>query len=218
MKFTKLLVAAGIALSALGAQAQNLVTNGSFETQTNLAGSDLSRTNLDVRGWDIFPTLAGWQGVSDIELRKTGVAGNASEGNYFVELDTTANRSMWQDITASGVVTLTFDFMARIKTGATNGLSYSFGDVGAPVVSVLNNASGGINPNAWSTFTDTFNFGSTTSTKRLTFYSTSVSDSYGASLDNVSVTAVPEVETYAMMLAGLGLMGSIARRRKAKNA
>jgi PEP-CTERM motif len=32
------------------------------------------------------------------------------------------------------------------------------------------------------------------------------------------VTAVPETETYAMMLAGLGLMGTIARRRKNKNA
>ena len=35
----------------------------------------------------------------------------------------------------------------------------------------------------------------------------------------VSVTAVPEPETYAMMLAGLGLIGAIARRRnKAKAA
>lgn len=34
----------------------------------------------------------------------------------------------------------------------------------------------------------------------------------------VSVTAVPEPETYAMMLAGLGLIGAIARRRKAKQA
>ena len=32
------------------------------------------------------------------------------------------------------------------------------------------------------------------------------------------VSAVPEPETYAMMLAGLGLMGAIARRRKAKQA
>jgi hypothetical protein len=31
--------------------------------------------------------------------------------------------------------------------------------------------------------------------------------------DNFAVSAVPEVETYAMMLAGLGLMGTIARRR-----
>ncbi|MDD5364147.1 MAG: PEPxxWA-CTERM sorting domain-containing protein, partial [Gallionellaceae bacterium] len=27
-------------------------------------------------------------------------------------------------------------------------------------------------------------------------------------------TGVPEPETYAMMLAGLGLMGTVARRRK----
>jgi hypothetical protein len=33
-----------------------------------------------------------------------------------------------------------------------------------------------------------------------------------------SVTAVPEVETYAMMLAGLGLMGTIARRRNKNKA
>lgn len=32
------------------------------------------------------------------------------------------------------------------------------------------------------------------------------------------VTAVPEPETYALMLAGLGLMATVARRRKAKQA
>lgn len=34
----------------------------------------------------------------------------------------------------------------------------------------------------------------------------------------VFTSAVPEPETYAMMLAGLGLMGAVARRRKAKQA
>lgn len=34
-------------------------------------------------------------------------------------------------------------------------------------------------------------------------------------VDNFTVSAVPEPETYAMLLAGLGLMGAVARRRKA---
>jgi hypothetical protein len=33
---------------------------------------------------------------------------------------------------------------------------------------------------------------------------------------DVAVTPVPEPETYAMMLVGLGLIGGIARRRKQK--
>jgi hypothetical protein len=40
-------------------------------------------------------------------------------------------------------------------------------------------------------------------------------DNIGMLLDNVSVTTVPEPETYAMFLAGLGLVGFMARRRKA---
>lgn len=37
-------------------------------------------------------------------------------------------------------------------------------------------------------------------------------------IDNIAVTAVPEPEAIAMLLAGLGLVGSIARRRRAKVA
>ncbi len=38
------------------------------------------------------------------------------------------------------------------------------------------------------------------------------------SLNSASVSPVPEPETYAMLLAGLGLMGGMARRRKQKLA
>ncbi len=52
------------------------------------------------------------------------------------------------------------------------------------------------------------------STLKLTF-----SNNEAMGFDNFSVTAVPaipEPETYALMLAGLGLVGFMARRRKAK--
>ncbi|MET0268521.1 MAG: FxDxF family PEP-CTERM protein [Duganella sp.] len=41
--------------------------------------------------------------------------------------------------------------------------------------------------------------------------------SYASDL-TVSVSAVPEAETYAMMLAGLGMLGFVARRKKAQQA
>jgi len=39
-------------------------------------------------------------------------------------------------------------------------------------------------------------------------------DSKGALLDNVSIAAVPEPETYAMLLVGLGLIGFSGWRNK----
>ncbi len=49
---------------------------------------------------------------------------------------------------------------------------------------------------------------------------TNVSDSFDtvSGSVNFTVAAIPEPETYAMMLAGLGLMGFMARRRKQKPA
>lgn len=47
------------------------------------------------------------------------------------------------------------------------------------------------------------------------FFKNAGGDNVGALLDNVKVTsAVPEPESYAMMLAGLGLMGLMSRRRR----
>ena len=47
-------------------------------------------------------------------------------------------------------------------------------------------------------------------------YNVILGSSGGSITDPTPVTSVPEPETYAMMLAGLGLMGAVARRRKAK--
>jgi len=55
----------------------------------------------------------------------------------------------------------------------------------------------------------------TASSSSLSFQAVGASDSLGVSLDAVSLTAaVPEPETYALMLAGLGAIGFVARRRR----
>lgn len=62
------------------------------------------------------------------------------------------------------------------------------------------------------TFTKNINFASDTATSIV--FKNNGGDNIGALLFNVTVSAVPEVETAAMMLAGLGIIGSIVRRRR----
>jgi len=201
MKFSKYLVAASLAVTAFGASAQNLVVNGSFEANSQASGT-----------WNIYNNLTGWTGNTNIELRNN-VAGAAQNGANYVELDTTRNMSMSQMVTGFGEYTLSFWYSARegVRAGS-NGLDFSFGNLTG---SLLQNTAGAVSGNNWQHFVGNVTLNGATA---LTFSAMGVSDSYGASLDNVSVTAVPEVETYAMMLAGLGLIGTIARRRKAKAA
>ena len=203
MKTNKLLAAAALAVAASGVQAQNLVNNGSFEAD--------SQTN-----WTIYSNLTGWTGgTNGIELRNN-VAGAAQDGANFVELDTTKNSSMTQSVTIAndGLYELSFYYSARPNTLAgTNGLDFSFGTLSGSVLNGVGNSGSG---NTWQHYTGQVFL--TAGTKILTFGASETSDSYGGSLDNISVTAVPEPEAYAMLLAGLGMMGFIANRRRQRQS
>ena len=195
----KIAIAALLAAPLL-ANAANLVTNGSFEANAMPTGS-----------WSIYPTLTGWTGTPNIELRNN-VAGAAFDGVNYVELDTYSNSGMFQDIatTAGAHYALSFAYSPRPGTGNTNDINVLWnGSLVTPLAG--SNGSGSHN---WTVF----NFdvvGGAGTTSRLTFNAAGVSDSYGGSLDAVSLTsAVPEPETYALMLAGLGAMVFIGRRRK----
>ena len=198
-RFSKYVFGALLATPMLASAAVDLVTNGSFEADPQSNGS-----------WNIYSSLTGWNGSPNIELRNN-VAGTAYDGSNFVELDTHSNSSMSQLLTgAAGLYELSFWYSARPGTGTTNDLSFSFdGIANGTVLTGIGNA--GSN-HSWQHFSQIVNFDGN---GLLTFSAVGISDSYGGSLDMVSFTsAVPEPETYAMLLAVLGLLGFMARRRK----
>jgi hypothetical protein len=205
MKTTKMIksvIAAALlaAGSAYATPVVNLIQNGSFEDKTQANGT-----------WDIYSGLDHWTAAAPtgVEVRHN-VVGTAADGVNFVELDTYANSSITQafQTVASQKYTLTFQFQNRDGvTTSSQGLDVSWG--GTTFASVDSLLYGN-----WETRSYTL-IGNGTM-QALTFSAHGSSDGLGTSLDNVSVTAaVPEPETYGMMLVGLAAIGFVARRRKA---
>jgi len=203
----KLFVAALLASApALSQAAPNLVVNGSFESPAQATGTYGFYSTFP------GPGILGWF-TPEVEVRNN-VVGAAQDGNNFVELDSHSNSWIGQSVATiiGQVYNLSFWYSPRAGVGAdSNGISlYLDNDL---EVSLTGN---GINHtgNVWSNYSTTFT--ATSGSTSLLFAAVGNSDSLGGSLDNVSVTAVPEPETYAMLLGGLVLVGFGSRRRSEK--
>ncbi|MCH7341894.1 DUF642 domain-containing protein [Pelomonas sp. CA6] len=194
------LLPALLATAPLFAQAAptNLLVNGSFEANVVGAGS-----------WITPGSISGWSvGSQGVELRN-GISGQAQDGFNFAELDTSGNSSIWQSFsTVAGVVyDLSFYYSSRPEQTSvgSNGIQWSLGGLSGVVGKDLNTG--------WQLFQTQFT--GTGSAMTLNFKAVGTSDSLGTSLDNVRVSAVPEPQSLALALSGLGMLGLLMRRRRA---
>jgi hypothetical protein len=177
------------------------LSNGSFES--NSVGGGYAYGNV-AAGW----SFTGGSGVSS---NGTAWRGTTSSGSHFAFLQNTASIS--QSFVSTSAFNYTFFFDTALR---------AFYNAGQRVVVQLNgNQIGAFTPTtSWSSVSvSALNVGAGTHT--LSFLGTNPTHASDTSafIDNVSISVspVPEPETYALMLAGLGLMGSLARRRKQKN-
>jgi choice-of-anchor C domain-containing protein len=201
------IAAVSILLAAGAAQAAgpNLVKNGKFSHVTDLtvpangyvvvdAGSDA------INHWD----------VSEVSVDVVHGAYNAIHGNSIDMIGTPGPGEISQKIhglQADTSYTLTFD-LARNPNA-------SVADVTVDFLGQSHTFSAPSN-NSYTVETWVISSGNLSgNTSKLKFLSVNDGDSYsGAIIDNVSLTAaVPEPVTYAMLLAGLGLLGWIGRRK-----
>lgn len=168
--------------------------NGALGLNDTPAGWTVTSGTVDVVGG-----AGGWGGLC------------ASGGVVCIDLDGSTNQagilSRSFAATAGTVYTATFD-LAGNQRGGSDSLLVNFGTA-SQTFNLASNA-------AWNTYS--LSFTATGNTNYDLSFHNAGGDNIGIVLDNVSVTAVPEPETYAMLLAGLGLMGTIVRRRKSKQA
>jgi choice-of-anchor C domain-containing protein len=190
-------------------------TNGSFEsgiapgTFTTLSGGD----STSITGWTVDP----------VNIDYIGSYWQAGDGNRSIDMNGLAHGGLTQtfDTTAGQAYKVTFLLSGNPDNGhnpaiktldvLTNNVShpFSFDTTGNSLANM-----------GWTQESFTFVAGAGNSST-IDFKSTTFMPEgcpcFGPALDGVSVTAVPEPESYAMMLAGLGLMGFIARRRRSAN-
>ena len=234
MKPLRTLAAALALIAPLAAQAipmTNLITNGSFEQVTGKTVNSGRWTVVEGDNPGHGPKyLNGWQADArfGVELRNH-VAGKAQEGNIFVELDShvgffTGNSqtpapccNSW--ISQSVVTDAGQNYHLSYWYSPRGGVAWDSNDISVywnDTLLTTNTGSGiGQSGNVWQQFE--FDVIGTGELDTLKFAAGGTAQTYGGSLDNVSlVAAVPEPETYALMMAGLGAVAFMARRRRPK--
>jgi hypothetical protein len=215
-KMRSIVAAGALALAAMlgsaGASAvyapPNLIVNGSFEEPTQSSGS-----------WGFHTSMSGWTVKPDADADRGGVevrnnmVGEAQDGSNFIELDAYGNSWISQtvDTIENSLYQLTFWYSPRENVAAdTNGIEVFWNDTS---LGTLTGSGVGNTGNVWATHTFTVS-GAGLATA-LKFAAVGTSDSYGGSLDNVSLTAVPLPPAAILFGSVLGSLALVARKRRA---
>jgi hypothetical protein len=226
---SRIVLGAAAAVSFAGAAQAQTFTNGGFESPSITpnqfsvftAGTD---TADDINGWTVI-SRDGRTSSVDLVARPTY---GTNTGNQALDLlgTGTATGAIAQTFTsvANQVYKLTFSYSANSGCGAagcTAGFSANATNARAPLAFRVGSAPGAAA--AGQTFsavggaayvTQTAFFTASSAATTLSFFDISGNGNSGIFLDDVSVQAVPELATWAMMIIGFGMVGSVIRRRR----
>lgn len=197
MRLKTLLFAATTLLASAGASATTIKVS-TFDQIANPPG------NNGFRIYSAGTVIDGWTaGANGIEIQRSA-AGAPFSSPHLVELDTTANSSMFMNLGPGGYQVSYYYSPRPNVAAASNRINLSIGST------QLDSITGqGGSTTSWSKRTVKF---FTPTGGALTFAAAGNSDSRGGYLDNITVAAVPEPSTWAMLILGFGLAGHALRR------
>jgi hypothetical protein len=212
--------AAAAAMAIVGAASAATVVNGGFEDPVVAGGYQTFNaiSTIGAAGWTVL------QGSVDVVKTNQGW-GTAYEGAQFLDLVGTGlpvNEARIQQtltgLTANTPYQLTFWYRANagdpLAPGDTYQASLRVSSSNAPT-DVISVTQAQANTGTW--YSHTYAFTPVGTSANLTFVAltSGANNNGGIFLDAVSVTPVPEPHEWVMMLAGLGMVGVIASRRRA---
>ena len=231
MMLRNLVITAIIGACAMPAMAANLLTNGGFETGT-------------LAGWTqtIAPSSNGTSGVyangANAPISGQSTTVNAGGGN-FVYLTGQGGPGAYEvrqsfTLSSAQTVTIKFDHFANNYGGQVfsgNGLDPFAGppvqfalvdliaastgafSTAGQIQSFYSGADGGANPNPWTSYS--FNVSLAAGSYAIRFAQADNQLFFTQGVDNVFVgSVVPEPASWATLIAGFGLVGASARRRR----
>lgn len=179
----------------------NLIVNGGFEDPVQ-------------SGWNLYDDIAGWTagGGDPIEIGLGGIYGVSDfEGANVLELDSTGNATVSQDVTIAEAGIYQLSFLAALRSGvdaSSQGFSVALGNL-------LSFTAPPPGSSVMSPYVFTFNVAAP-GTYSLSFTGTGTSDTFGTLVDDVQLqlNGVPDGGATAMLL-GLALAGVGVFRRMA---
>jgi len=191
----------------------NLLTNGSFESGAFAPPSNqtmsLAPGSTALSGWQIVNDSLAWIGVGD----PWGL--DAQDGNLFLDLSDYSAGAPFGGIQQTFATTPGYKYTTTFHLGSSTrwGRPAALTASAAGQSATFTSATVGTN-NDWQQFSFVFVASSTATT--LSFVGSSGVNYIG--LDNVitTVSAVPEPASYALMMAGITVLGLAARRRRAR--
>ena len=200
MFIRKFAAAAALLAASLSSHAAVTIFSDNFD-----ADKTTNNATRFVHGWTVS------DGTVDVD--GTGFVHNEMPGNgHYVDLDGSTKRAgvLGNSFAAGagGIYTLSFDLAGNQRNWGSDTVEVIFGTTRQTYVI------GASDPIT----TRQLTFAPTTSgVYGLSFHNLG-GDNRGAFLHQVTVSAVPETDTYAMLLAGLACVGLVARRRQRRDA